>query len=182
MIFVPPRVSNIIKYLHLLQANPIACAAALESARLLEGFHASSELDEEDELRVNNTWFEPEAFGGRGGVKPSFLESDIRDVSMLPGVKGVMSLGSVLSVELRANSPSQSSSPPLSVETADGQSSSGASNKNSRYYNSNASSVVVSLLKQNNVYARPLGNTVYLMPTPLTPEVDRLRLIRVIKR
>ena len=139
-------------------------------------------LDEEDELRVNNTWFEPEAFGGRGGVKPSFLESDIRDVSMLPGVKGVMSLGSVLSVELKANSPSQSSSSPLGVETADGQSSSGASSKNSRYYNSNASSVVVSLLKQNNVYARPLGNTVYLMPTPLTPEIDRLRLIRVIKR
>ena len=115
-------------------------------------------------------------------MKPSFLESDIRDVSMLPGVKGVMSLGSVLSVELKANSPSQSSSSPLGVETADGQSSSGASSKNSRYYNSNASSVVVSLLKQNNVYARPLGNTVYLMPTPLTPEVDRLRLIRVIKR
>jgi hypothetical protein len=150
---------------------------------LFEGIHVSAELDEEDELRVNNTWFEPEAFGGRGGVKPSFLESDIRDVSMLPGVKGVMSLGSVLAVELKANSPSPSpsSSPLLSVYNIDGQSSS-ASNKNSRYYNSNASSVVVSLLKQNNVYARPLGNTVYLMPTPLTPEVDRLRLIRVIKR
>jgi hypothetical protein len=150
---------------------------------LFEGINVSAELDEEDELRVNNTWFEPEAFGGRGGVKPSFLESDIRDVSMLPGVKGVMSLGSVLAVELKANSPSPSpsSSPLLSVYNIDGQSSS-ASNKNSRYYNSNASSVVVSLLKQNNVYARPLGNTVYLMPTPLTPEVDRLRLIRVIKR
>jgi hypothetical protein len=150
---------------------------------LFEGIHVSAELDEEDELRVNNTWFEPEAFGGRGGVKPSFLESDIRDVSMLPGVKGVMSLGSVLAVELKANSPSPSPSSSLlfSVDNIDGQSSS-ASNKNSRYYNSNASSVVVSLLKQNNVYARPLGNTVYLMPTPLTPEVDRLRLIRVIKR
>lgn len=115
-------------------------------------------------------------------MKPSFLESDIREVSTLPGVKGVMSLGSVLAVELKANSPSQNSPLLFSAETIDGQPSSGASNKNSRYYNSNASSVVVSLLKQNNVYARPLGNTVYLMPTPLTPEVDRLRLIRVIKR
>lgn len=169
---------------HFSQANPIACAAALESARLLEGNHISAEMDGEDELRLNNTWFEPEAYGGRGGVKPSFLESDVREVSMLPGVKGVMSLGSVLSVELKASSPLQSTSPQFGLETGDGQSSSGASgsNKNSRYYNSNASSVVVSLLKQNNVYARPLGNVVYLMPTPLTPEVDRLRLIRVIKR
>lgn len=130
-------------------------------------------------------------------MKPSFSESEIREVSLLPGVKGVMSLGSVLSVELRNSSASVGTleRPPVefqdpeensvensplalaATETADL-----SAGKNARYYNNNASAVVVSLLKQYNVYARPLGNVVYLMPTPLTPEADRQRLIRVIKR
>lgn len=161
----------------------MACAAALESARLIEGNTADGSVDPQDEYRQGNTWFDPEAFDGRGGVRASFLESDVRDVSLLPGVKGVMSLGSVLSVELKPNSPSpqgsQSQSQSIDTENAGGII---APNKNSRYYNSNSSGVVVSLLKNNNVYARPLGNVVYLMPTPMTPEVDRQRLIRVTKR
>ena len=169
-----------------LQANPIACAAALESARLLEGCYVSTDLADGELPQQGNTWFEPEAFGGRGGMKPSFLESDIRDVSLLPGVKGVMSLGSVLSVELKPHSTVQSTYNPGAAQDGDALSGNGGSAsslpRNSRYYNSNASAVVVSLLKQNNVYARPLGNVVYLMPTPLTPEMDRQRLIRVIKR
>lgn len=170
-----------------MQANPIACAAALESARLIEGCYASSEFEDNEELRMSNTWFDPEAFEGKGGVRPSFTESDMREVSLLPGVKGVMSLGSVLSVELKPNAKTSPVSAPhflandSSVDAGTGASA-GTSSKHSRYYNSNASAVVVSLLKQNNVYARPLGNVVYLMPTPMTPEVDRQRLIRVIKR
>jgi hypothetical protein len=134
-------------------------------------------------------------------VKPSFSESEIREVSLLPGVKGVMSLGSVLSVELRNSSasvgtlerppvefqdpepeegPTESSLLPLPEAVTEGTDF--IASKHARYYNNNASAVVVSLLKQNNVYARPLGNVVYLMPTPLTPEADRQRLIRVIKR
>lgn len=70
---------------------------------------------------------------------------------------------------------------PLDVKVADIDSTTDAK-RNARYYNNNASAIVVSLLKDNNVYARPLGNIVYLMPTPLTPEADRQRLIRVIKR
>lgn len=173
------------------QANPIACAAALESARLIEGCHTSSEFENNEELSRSNTWFDPEAFEGKGGVRPSFSESDMREVSLLPGVKGVMSLGSVLSVELKPNANTSPVSAPHFLAndgtgdagaSASGSRSADASSKHSRYYNSNASAVVVSLLKQNNVYARPLGNVVYLMPTPMTPEVDRQRLIRVIKR
>ena len=187
-------------------------------------------------------------------MKPSFSESDLRDVSLLPGVKGVMSLGSVLAVELKTAEISVLSSyqrPPIefteqenkndndnknefgmelgsksfedsidrqnnnknefyqsttaTTDLSNGNSSTSNttsnstsslpstqlqsipfnpknSNSNSRYYNTNASAVVVSLLKQNNVYARPLGNVVYLMPTPMTPIEDRQRLIRVIKR
>ena len=191
-------------------------------------------------------------------MKPSFSESDLRDVSLLPGVKGVMSLGSVLAVELKTAEISVLSSyqrPPIefteqenqkenennkelgmelgsksfedsidsqnnskndfknefyqsttaTTDLSSGNSSTSNttsnstsslpstqlqsipfnpknSNSNSRYYNTNASAVVVSLLKQNNVYARPLGNVVYLMPTPMTPIEDRQRLIRVIKR
>ena len=164
------------------QANPIACAAALESARLLEGNIADSTSEHKDEFRQGNTWFDPDAFDGKGGVRGSFLESDVRDLSLLPGVKGVMSLGSVLSVELKPNSPPpqglQSTSSSIDVESTGIN----GSTRNSRYYNSSSSGVVVSLLKSNNVYARPLGNVVYLMPTPMTPEVDRQRLIRVTKR
>jgi hypothetical protein len=134
-------------------------------------------------------------------VKPSFSESEIREVSLLPGVKGVMSLGSVLSVELRSSSASVGTleRPPIEFQEPEESTKEGTPltvavavavaestdlpvSKNARYYNNNASAVVVSLLKQNNVYARPLGNVVYLMPTPLTPEADRQRLIRVIKR
>ena len=168
------------------QANPISCAACLESTRLLEG-------------GTDNTWFDPRAFDGLGGMKPSFLESDIRDVSLLPGVKGVMSLGSVLSIELKTAVPiiSALQKPPvidteisidsnIEYETAAAAEAAAATPSspvgNARYYNTNVSAVVVSLLKQNNVYARPLGNVVYLMPTPLTPVEDRQRLIRVVKR
>ena len=191
-------------------------------------------------------------------MKPSFSESDLRDVSLLPGVKGVMSLGSVLAVELKtaeisvlssyqrppiefteqenqkenenkkefgmelgskffedsidsqnnikndlknefyqsttatadlssgntstSNTTSNSTSSLLSAQSQSVPFNPKNSNSNSRYYNTNASAVVVSLLKQNNVYARPLGNVVYLMPTPMTPIEDRQRLIRVIKR
>lgn len=107
----------------------------------------------------------------------------------------MMSLGSVLSVELRSSSASVGSLERPPVEFQDPEESPAVSHPaavsdaidlpasaNARYYNNNASAVVVSLLKQNNVYARPLGNVVYLMPTPLTPEADRQRLIRVIKR
>lgn len=174
----------------ILQANTIACAASLESARLIENGHG-------------NTWFDPSAYNGLGGVKSSFTEDDIYELSLLPGVKGVMSLGSVLSVELGntsvAAAPSSSTSSststsavtttdnaahenPTTSSSSSSTSSSSSSSKNARYYNSSVSSVVVSLLKQNGVYARPLGNVVYLMPTPLTPEADRQNLIHVLKR
>lgn len=152
-----------------------------------------------------NTWFDPEAFNGKGGVRPSFTEAHIHDLSLLPGVKGVMSLGSVLSVELsnatadvapsrvadndRAThentttiNPVESSTSNTSPSTSPPTSPATSSSKNARYYNSSASAVVVSLLKQNGVYARPLGNVVYLMPTPLTPEADRENLVQVLKR
>ena len=168
------------------QANPIACAAALESARLLEGNPADGTSEHKDEFRQGNTWYDPDAFDGKGGVRASFSESDVRDLSLLPGVKGVMSLGSVLSVELKPNSPPLQGSTSTSISSSNDAENSGTgtngSTKNSRYYNSSSSGVVVSLLKSNNVYARPLGNVVYLMPTPMTPEIDRQRLIRVTKR
>ena len=114
------------------QANPIACAASLESARLIENGQG-------------NTWFDPSAFNGFGGVRPSFTEADIQELSLLQGVKGVMSLGSVLSVELSNSSVEVVSSTvtttntvahgipssPNSVESS--TSSDTSSNKNARY-------------------------------------------------
>ena len=42
-------------------------------------------------------------------------------------------------------------------------------NNNARYYNNQSSTVVVNLLRQNHIYARPLGNVIYMMPSLITP-------------
>jgi hypothetical protein len=60
-----------------------------------------------------------------------------------------------------------SEAPPLTTETL---------------YSVNNAINLVTLLRQERIYARPLGNTVYLMPTPLTPLADRQRLVRVLRR
>ncbi len=64
-------------------ANPISCVAALEAIRLLE----TCPLYDPNNKVMNN----------------SFIESDVKILSKLPGVKSVMTLGSVLAISLHPN-------------------------------------------------------------------------------
>jgi len=173
---------------HSYTANPLACAAALENARLVEGGRlVDPEAYAHDESLLNNTavntWYDPALYGGRGGLRPSFRDDDVRQISQLPGVKGAMTMGSVLSVELR---PAFRTEPP--VVAADGSLHrapcvpAADATAHDRYYNNQVSTAVVALLRENGIYARPLGNVVYLMPSLNTPLATRQRLVRVLKR
>jgi Aminotransferase class-III len=192
--FLGKKTWNALLHGHSYTANPMACTAALESARLIEGgvhveLPQSETVDMHNNLPVgSNTWFDAKAFDGLGGVRPSFNEEDIRDLSNLPGVKAVMSLGSVLALELvpsfalhHSTSVSHGTGTTTGAGAGTGTGA-GTGDAHTRYYNNQVSTVVVSLLKQNYILARPLGNIVYLMPSPVTPLAERQRIIRVLKR
>jgi dethiobiotin synthetase/adenosylmethionine--8-amino-7-oxononanoate aminotransferase len=79
--------------------------------------------------------------------------------------------GKVLAAALRVEAAAKGTSPASPAATGAGYN-----------YNSNTAANVVALLRQDGIYARPLGNVVYLMPSPMTSEVGRARLVRVLKR
>lgn len=81
-------------------------------------------------------------------------ESVMRDLSLIPGVQGVSGLGTVLAVHLE--------------DQAAG-------------YASNAAEGILSRLRDDGVFARPLGNTVYLMCTPMTDAGTLDRLVSTLK-
>lgn len=101
-----------------------------------------------------------------GGMMNSFYDEEILELSKLPGVQGAMGLGSVLAVTL---GPSQNAS------TASAPSSTGHSGIKT-------AAIVVELMRNNGIYARPLANVVYGMPTPMSSDADKRRLIRVLIR
>lgn len=80
---------------------------------------------------------------------------NVRIISSLPGVHGAYALGTLLAVELKASSSG---------------------------YESNAAARVAEVLKGSGIYARPLGNVIYLMATPLTLPDTCDRLISTLKQ
>lgn len=84
-----------------------------------------------------------------GRIRNLWPDHAVRALSALPSVERVWALGTVLAVDLRTG--------------ATGYASMGAAS-------------VVAALRDQGVYARPLGSTIYLMATPLTPapEVERV--------
>jgi len=143
--FLSDQVAQALLHGHSYTANPMGCVAALEAIRL---FEKCPQFDNEKRI-----------------MKNSFDENDIKTVSKLPGVRCVMSMGSVFSVELNLLSKTDKNN----VTTHTG------------YGNTNTSTVV-SLLREERVYARSLGNVIYLMPSPLASTAEKLRLIRVLTR
>lgn len=180
--FLGPSRSHALLHGHSYTANPLGCAAALEAIRLLE---RSPAFDVQ-----------------KGTVAPSFSEEDVRAASLLPGVLHAMGMGSVLAVTLspknnvaqitRAISPNEEQSVATSTlpntknrnsEPSPSPSLSAGNTSSSAYESScRAAASVVSLMRRDGLYARPLGNVVYVMATPLTPEADRRRLTRVLRR
>ena len=133
--FVGPDKASALLHGHSYAGNPICCAAALEAIRIFESFHS----------------FDNSTVSMKGG----FVESDILELSRVPGVASAMGLGSVIAVELDSDVAG---------------------------YGSNAAAAVVKLLFKDHIHARPLGNVVYIMVSPVTEQAVIDRVIRVLKR
>lgn len=80
-------------------------------------------------------------------------EEGVTALSNLPGVARVVALGSVLAVELKPH------------DAGDGGG-----------YDSTATARIVRRLADAGVYARPLGNVLYVVVTPMTPRSTALWL------
>lgn len=87
--------------------------------------------------------------------KPKLLdlwdEDAAMEISFHPRVRRVISLGTVFAVEIKADDAG---------------------------YSSSASAKVVSALRSHGIFARPLGNVVYMMATPTTTRVACNRLLK----
>ncbi|KAI9203841.1 pyridoxal phosphate-dependent transferase [Polychytrium aggregatum] len=92
----------------------------------------------------------------RGAIRDTWSEKECLAISRLPNVDGVVSLGTVLAVELAAE---------------DGKG----------YGSCSAQAIVESLRTEHNVYARPLGNVVYFMSSHVTPQQDANRVIETVR-
>lgn len=140
---------------HSYTAHPIGCAAGVASLQLYR------------DAELNPNWCSPEAPGrcrrqqqqasGEGDssaasgccggpcgrMLPLWDEGAVAALSRHPSVRSVVSLGTVLAVQLK----------PLDGTTG---------------YGSNAAAAVVRRLRSKGVFGRPLGDVVYLMVTPMT--------------
>eukprot|EP00842_Homolaphlyctis_polyrhiza_P006664 jgi/Hompol1/699/HPOL_005386-RA len=115
---------------HSFTAHPVGCQAAVRSIDLLEDLHYQK-------LQQNSS------ANPVGSVAPSAWDSEILDqIATLPKVKGTVSIGTVLAIELS------------SVDTG---------------YSSLAASNIVAALRKRGIFARPLGNVLYFMATHETP-------------
>ncbi len=133
-------------------ASPIACSAALEAIRLIERSPSFVKRTVEHD-GLDDSY-----------VEECFNEEEVRNISKLPGVAAVTSIGGVLAVKLSA-SPS----------TTQPSTTSGIS----------SSSIVLSLMRKDRVYAESVGEnhrTIYLFANPLSADYDKERLLRVVRR
>lgn len=115
---------------HSFTANPIGCAAALESLAV----YKDAGLSAHSEHPTRVYWDDELA----------------RDISELDGIDNVTNLGTVLAVELSA--------------------------AGERGYSATGALGVVDVMRSSGLFVRPLGNVVYIMCTPITPEVTRKQL------
>eukprot|EP00890_Picochlorum_soloecismus_P005958 jgi/Picsp_1/6363/NSC_03712-R1_adenosylmethionine-8-amino-7-oxononanoate aminotransferase-like protein len=91
---------------------------------------------------------------GSQSLSSLWNDENVRIISSLPGVHGAYALGTVLAVELKASNSG---------------------------YESNAAAQVAEVLKDYGIYARPLGNVIYLMATPLTLKITCDKLLSTLR-
>lgn len=152
-------------YAKLLTAGAVPMAATLASSRVFDAFRGPSKLDALLHghsysghpigcsaavlalERFGDERCNPNVIKGTRRLQELWDPALVEELSCLRGVTRVVALGTVLAVELEA-SPSSSG------------------------YASMAATHVVHKLRDEGVQARPLGNVVYLMASPLTPPLQ----------
>jgi dethiobiotin synthetase/adenosylmethionine--8-amino-7-oxononanoate aminotransferase len=119
-----------------------------------------------------------------GALLPMWDAERVAALSASPGVAGVVCIGTVLAAELRPR-PAGGGRPPAARADAncDGGARTGADGgaagggaEGAAYFAGGAAGVVAGL-RARGVFARPLGNTVYLMVTPTTDRAECGRLL-----
>jgi dethiobiotin synthetase/adenosylmethionine--8-amino-7-oxononanoate aminotransferase len=98
----------------------------------------------------------------RGAMSPSFVEADARRISLLPGVDSCVCLGSLLTADLANINDRRDISPEVQSVVP--------------------SVAVVKQLRLQGIYARPLGNTIYLMTSQITSRSETEKLLNILEQ
>ncbi len=96
-------------------------------------------------------------------------DTTITALSHLPNVARVVALGSVLAVELHTHTVDSGGGGCDSQGHGGGGGGENNTQGHATGYDSNATARIVQRLAEAGVYARPLGNVMYVMVTPMTP-------------
>uniref|UniRef100_A0A0A9CZW8 BIO1 n=1 Tax=Arundo donax TaxID=35708 RepID=A0A0A9CZW8_ARUDO len=113
---------------HSYTAHAMGCSAAVKAIQWYRNPSTNSNLDF-DHTRLKELWD----------------NALVQQLSSLPNVKRVVSLGTLCAIELRAEG------------------------SDAGYASLYASSLIQQLRKEDDIYVRPLGNVIYLMCGPCTP-------------
>ena len=137
---------------HSYTAHPIGCSVAIHALEAISNPEINKNLQSCCELRTNdipccnNTDAQDElnsqSIDYKKCLVPLWDKNRVTALSLRSDVEGVMCIGTILAVSLKAGDAGYSSAA--------------------------AAGVVQKLRNEYNVYARPLGNVVYLMVTPMT--------------
>mmetsp|Transcript_19255 Transcript_19255/g.46502 ORF Transcript_19255/g.46502 Transcript_19255/m.46502 type:complete len:860 (+) Transcript_19255:74-2653(+) len=167
-------VPDIACYAKLLTGGTLPLAATLATEQVFQAFRGPSKTD----ALLHGHSYTAHPIGCQAGVaaldlmasrdtNPNFVslgqpledhwaEADVLALSHLPQVRRVLALGTLLAVELK--------------------------DEGGGGYQSKASAVVVAHLRENGVFARPLGNVVYLMVTPSTRQSKCAELMLLLQK
>ncbi|PAN34389.1 hypothetical protein PAHAL_6G089000 [Panicum hallii] len=127
---------------HSYTAHPMGCAAALKAIQWYRDPSTNLNLDA-NHMKLKELWD----------------NALVKQLSSLPNVKRVVSIGTLCAIELKAEG------------------------LDSGYASLYASSLVQQLRKEDDIYVRPLGNVIYLMCGPCTPQDSCSRqLLKVHRR
>jgi dethiobiotin synthetase/adenosylmethionine--8-amino-7-oxononanoate aminotransferase len=139
---------------HSYTAHPIGCAAALEALRLYQDPEFNPNLCNPDTCCRTSQSCE-----SCKRLKPLWDDEIVNEISHQRSVQRVVALGTVVAVELV----------------------SGVDSGGQPGYGSNAAAKVVQSLLNEGINARPLGNVVYIMVTPMTDRTTCHQLLTALQ-
>lgn len=160
--FHGPAKSDALLHGHSYTANPLACAAAVRALEAYAAMHEARDQQEqqqqEDEQQNGHQDKQPHALNSSNSSSSPHRcvhdEQQVAALSRIAGVRRAVALGTVLAVEL--------------IEANGGG------------YGSTASAHIVQDLKHAGIYARPLGNVVYLLASQMASDRTTRTLIETL--